>query len=100
MALPYIVKQPGETRLVIVDFKSKMSSGETVVSVDSTNTDPAGLTFASETELVQSASVLVSGGSAPSRTDIDYNSYKMTMTITTSAGQILEEETEIRVKEV
>ena len=95
-----ITKQPNETHLITFDFKKKMVTGELILTVDSTATDPAGITFGNTPTInPNNVQVLVSGGVAPSRDDIAQTPYKLTMLVTTDAGQILEEDITLNIEE-
>lgn len=87
-----IRKQVGETRLVTMEFGNKMATGETITSVDSYVSDPAGLTFANAVvdATGQKVNVLISGGVIPDREDCNEKEYKVTITVSTDANQILE----------
>lgn len=93
-------KQPDETRLFNFDFKPKMETGETILSVDSTVTDPAGITFGTTTINAQNVEILVSGGTGAISTEIEYNTYKLTVIVTTSLGQILELDVLLNIKDI
>jgi hypothetical protein len=104
MATTVLTKQPGETRLLNMDFSHKMTTGELILSVDSVTGTLAGaanadLTFSALTTNVQAAQFLVAGGLVPDRTDINYQDYKVTVVVTTDYGQILEEDGTLRVQE-
>jgi len=104
-----ITKQPGETRLVSMDFSNKMQTGETIVSVDNIaqqiyvengpDLPTTDLTFSGQAFSGQVAQCLVSGGQIPTRDDIPECDYKVTFTVTTSNGQILENDGILKVKE-
>lgn len=99
MAKP-IYKQPSETILIVFDFSSKMVAQETISAVSSTDTSPVGIVFGnSPTINAQNVYILISGGVAPSREDIDSSPYKLTMIVTTSLGQILEEDITLNIRE-
>lgn len=107
MALSKIIisKQPGETRLVSMDFSNKMVATETIVSIDSVTQSLANggattdLVFSGETVSDQTAQFLVSGGDIPARADIPECDYKVTVTVTTSLSQVLENDGILKVKE-
>lgn len=92
-------KQPSEDRLFDMYFDNKMRTGETITSIDSTVSTPAGITFLSQSFSGQVVQLLVSAGDPPDRGDLDYNQYKITVTVTTSANQILENEGFLNIKE-
>ncbi len=107
MALSKITinKQPGETRLVSMDFSNKMATAETIVSIDNVTQSLADgsaiadLIFSGQTINGQIAQFLVAGGSIPDRADIQQCDYKVTVTITTDAAQILENDGILKIKE-
>jgi hypothetical protein len=92
-------KQPNETRLFDMYFDNKMRTGETIVSVDSTVSSPAGIVFNSTSFSGQIVQLLISAGDPPDRGDLNYNQYKITVTVTTSAGQVLENEGYLNVQD-
>ena len=92
-------KQPSEERLFDFYFDNKMRTGETILSVDSVVSDPAGITFISTSFSGQVVQLLVAGGVNPDRGDLDYTKYKITVTVSTSASQVLENEGFLHVKE-
>lgn len=95
-----ITKQPSETHLVEFDFSDKMITGETIVSMDSAVSAPLGIVFGNSPSIVDHrVYILISGGVAPSRYDIDQAPYKLTMIVTTSVGQILEEDITLNIQE-
>lgn len=104
-----IQKQPGETRLVSMEFDNKMDAAEIMVSIDSVDqvvsdgksgwAVTTDLTFSGQTISGQIAQFLVSGGEIPDRPDINECDYKITVTITTDLGQILENDGILKIKE-
>lgn len=100
-----ISKQPGETRLVSMDFSNKMATGEIVVSIDTITQlladggTTSDLVFSGQTINAQVAQFLVSGGTIPDRSDIQECDYKVTVKITTDLGQILENDGILKIKE-
>ena len=104
-----IQKQPGETRLVSMEFTNKMDSAETIVSIDSiqqflydadgADAPTSDLVFTGQTINGQIAQFLVSGGSIPDRADIQECDYKVTVTVTTDIGQILENDGILKIRE-
>lgn len=107
MALSKVIipKQPGETRLVTMSFSNKMVTGELITAINSitqTLADGSATTDLEFTDSIysgQSAQFLVSGGVIPSRPDITYTDYKVTVTVTTDDGQILENDGILKVQE-
>jgi hypothetical protein len=95
-----ITKQPNETHLITFDFSKKMGSTETISSVNSNVSDPGGITFGSPIINAQNVNILISGGVAPSRYDVDTAPYKLTMIVTTDIGQILEEDITLNIQEI
>jgi len=102
-----VSKQPGETRLVSMDFSNKMADDEVIVTIDDVAqslTDggvTTDLTITGEVISVsgQIAQFLVAGGIIPTRPDIKETSYKITVTVTTDADQVLENDGLLLVKE-
>lgn len=80
-----LYKQPSESRIYTMDFSANMSSGETLVAVTSFTVSPAGLTYTSATPSGQVVAMRLSGGT-------DDVQYKITVVVTTSAGNTLENE--------
>lgn len=100
MATKPLEKQPSETHLITFDFSSKMSSAEIISSMDSNVSDPADVTFdVTPTVNTQTVDVLISGGVAPSRSDVAYTPYKLTMIVTTDIGQVLEKDISLNVQD-
>lgn len=93
-------KQPSETRLFKFDLKSKMETGETIVTVDSTVSDPVGITYGTNTINAQDVEILVSGGTGAVSSEIEFNTYKLTVTVTTSTGQVLELDVLLNIKDI
>lgn len=104
-----IQKQPGETKRVSMDFSNKMITGEVILSIDNiaqTLYEPEGtdqpttdLVFSGQSISGQVAQFLVAGGNIPTRSDIKEQDYKVTVTVTTDNGQILENDGILKVKE-
>jgi hypothetical protein len=98
-------KQPGESRLLSMPFDNKMVSGEIITAINSvTQTLADGgatsdLTFSGQVFAGQIAQMLIAGGTIPNRDDIQFCDYKVTVTITTDLGQILENDGILKVKE-
>ena len=93
LATNVLEKQPSETRLMTMDFSASMSAGEVIASIDSITTAPPGITFGTETMGTKSVSVLISSG-------INKKKYKIQIIVTTSLGQILENEGYLLIKEI
>ena len=99
-----LYKQPGETRLLSMDFSNKMTTGEVISSVDSISATHYGevntdLTFGNLTANAQQADFTVAGGIVPVREDINYCDYKVTVSVTTDLGQVLENDGMLRVQD-
>lgn len=92
-------KQPSEERLFDMYFDNKMRTGEAITSVDSVVSEPAGIVFSSTSFSGQIVQLLVAGGLPPDRGDLDYTKYKITVTVTTDASQVLENEGFLHIKE-
>lgn len=95
-----IKKQPSETLLVNFTFAKKMATAELIVSVDSSTSYPADITFGAPVINPQTSDILISGGNAPTRTDVDFTPYKITMIVTTDAGQVLEQDLDVNVQDI
>ena len=83
--LTTLTKQPDEVRLFGMDFSNKMVKNEVIMSVDSTESSPAGITFTGTTIDSQIVNILCTGGTEKKK-------YKITVKITTGTGQSLENE--------
>lgn len=84
MAINVLQKEVGETRLISMPFTNKMSSSESIVSVDRVVVEPtADLVVTLDSVNSKNVLLLVSGGTSGVR----YNIY---VKLTSSAGQILE----------
>lgn len=99
-----LYKQPGETRLLSMDFSNKMVTGELISTVDSISATVMGeantdLTFDNLTANGQQADFTVAGGVIPTREDIDYCDYKVSVTVTTDAAQVLVNDGMLRVQD-
>lgn len=89
-------KQPSETRIFGMSFKNKLrSTSETIVSLDTISVYPndATLTVANHSIGVDIANIQVSAGTTG-------RTYKITVIITTSDGQILENEGFLDVSDI
>lgn len=94
MAAQTLIKQPGESRLYSMDFSGLLAAGETLASVDSVVDSPVGVTFdGSPVASGVYAQQRISGGTSGIK-------YKVTMTVTTSAGNVLEGEGVLQVKDL
>ena len=90
-----VYKQPAEERLVSMTFQNKMADNENINGIDSIVATLNGnatvdLTFANQTWSGDEVQFLISGGNIPTREDINYCDYKVTVTVTTDLGQTLE----------
>lgn len=94
-----LYKQPGESRLFDMSFANKMRDGETIVSIDSITAVPGDLSFSGSVYSGQIVQTLISGGTIPSRVDTPEESYIVTFVVTTSSGQVLENEGILIVRE-
>lgn len=98
-------KQPGETRLFSMDFSNKMVSNEAIVSIDNISQILANgdattdLVFTNQSFSAQVVQFLIAGGEIPARKDINECDYKVTVTVTTDAGQVLENDGILKIKE-
>lgn len=92
-------KQPSEARLFDMYFDNKMRTGELIVSIDGVVSDPVGISFDGQSFSGQIVQLLVSAGDPPDRGDLPYNQYKITVTVTTDAGQVLENEGFLNIQE-
>lgn len=99
-------KQPGETILITTDFSEKMVTGETIASIDSTaqaladGSSTNDLTISGAVISGQTVEFLAAGGTIPNRIDVNEKDYKVTITVTTSASQVLENDESLKVKEL
>lgn len=87
-----LTKQSSESRVYSMDFSANMQPAETVVSVDSFTVTPAGLTYTSATPSGQTAVMRLSGG-------VSVTQYKVTLVVTTSEGNVLEDDGYLLVKD-
>lgn len=84
MAINVLQKEVGETRLISMPFTNKMSSSESIVSVDRVVVEPtADLVVTLDSVNSKNVLLLVSGGTSGVR-------YEIYVKLTSSAGQILE----------
>lgn len=89
-----LIKQPSESRLYELDFAPLMVSGEIISSVGSFVATPTGLTLDTATNIgAKKIQKRVSGGAVNVL-------YKLTAVVTTSAGNILEGDGYLQVKEL
>lgn len=84
MAINVLQKEVGETRLISMPFTNKMSSSESIVSVDRVVVEPtADLVVTLDSVNGKNVLLLVSGGTSGVR-------YEIFVKLTSSVGQILE----------
>ena len=91
-----LTKQPSESRLMTMEFDNKMSKTELILTMDSVTSTPSGVgapTFDAGTVKSQSVDIMISGGTTDKK-------YKITMIVTTDAGQVIENEGYLKVREV
>lgn len=94
MGIPTLVKQPTESRLYTFEFAANLVEGETIASVDSVTVAPSGLTLNGPASFAGTkAFQRIEGG-------LDGTVYKVTIRITTSAGNVLEGEGNLRVQDI
>lgn len=94
MSLAVLEKDPDETIDYVIDWTRRLNAaGGTTVTVSSaSHTVDAGITMVSESTTDSTTSVRLSGGS-------DGNQYKVEVLMTTSGGEIVQEEFYISVVE-
>lgn len=94
MKLGTFTKQPRERISRSVFYTEALDEGDEIATVDSVTVEPAGEMTATP--------VLVSGDRVRIWTQggIDGAAYKVTITITTQFGEILEDELTVKVKEL
>lgn len=80
-----LTKRPAESRIYNMDFAGKMEAGETIAGVSSWTSSPDGLTVGSAAYSGQVAQARLSGGT-------DGVKYLQTVVVTTSAGNTLQAE--------
>lgn len=88
-----LIKQPSESRLFSMDFSPLLSPGESVDSVTSVTASPAGLTLSGNAVRGVFAEVRAAGGTDSTR-------YKVTFVVVSSAGNTLESEGVLLVKDL
>lgn len=91
MALTVLDKQPAESKIFQMDFSANMAEAETVASVTSVVATPSGLTIGTPAPSGKTAQVRISSGTTGAR-------YKVTFTVQTSAGNTLEGDGYLNVK--
>lgn len=97
MSTPTLIKQPSESRLYTMDFAANCAVGETISSVTSfaadTPTGATALTVGGASCSGTTASARISGGT-------DGKQYKVTVLVLTSAGNTLEGEGILQVRDL
>lgn len=90
-----LVKQPSESRLYGINFSAQLASGETISSITSVAALPTGLTLSAQSISADAKSALVriAGGTAAA-------SHKVTAVVVTSAGNTLEGEGILLIKQL
>lgn len=91
--VPKLIKQPSESRLYTFDFAANMGASESIVSVDSFTAAPSGLTLGSAAISGKRVQNRISGGTANTN-------YKITVVVTTDAGNTLEGEANLFVRDI
>lgn len=92
MRPPTVYKQVGEARVMTFDFGSKMNTSDTVTAVVGGALDsPVGITVSAPTITGNKVSALISGGS------ITNTPYRISCRVTTSQGETLELDVNVRV---
>lgn len=94
MSTQTLIKQPSESRLYTMEFAANLASGETLTSVSSVTASPSGLDL--------SATPSVSGTKAQQRiaSGTAGVQYKVTFVVVTSAGNTLEGEGYLTVRQL
>ena len=94
MGTPSLVKQPAENRLYSMEFAPLLAHGETIASVSSVVSSPAGLTAVGAPAVsTTQAQQRFSGGTAGV-------TYKVTFVVVTSASNTLEGEGNLVVRDI
>lgn len=100
MTLPIRTKQPAEVRLFDMDFRAVLRDGGSIASVSSATAANQGnvigsaeLTVGSTSYSGTKAQVWLSGGT-------DLEDYQVTITVTTAAGETLEGDGMLQVREL
>lgn len=93
MKLGNITKQPAESRWVSVRYDDDLDDGDEVSSVLACTADPSGLSVTPVLATIDRVRVFIEGGD-------DGATYKITLRVATSGGEILEDELVCKVKEI
>ncbi len=94
-------KQPGEAIIYTMDFTDALKTGDTVSSVSApVVTDISATPDQVTVPTVSSVSTSSTGVSFKLSGGIDRQTYKATASVTTIAGEILEHEFKLRVREL
>jgi hypothetical protein len=91
MKLGQFIKQPGERESYTVNYENDLTEGDNVMTAAVTVT-PVGMTVDPVNVFDPRVRFWASGG-------INGVSYKVTLTVTTADGRVLEDEVTIKVKE-
>lgn len=101
-----ITKQPSEVKLCSMSFANKMTGAEeifSIVSIEqsylSSGVTSIDLDFTNQTFSGMVAQFLVGGGVVPARNDKKETDYKVTVKVTTTFNQELENDGILKVKE-
>lgn len=90
--LPTLEKQPTESLLYDMDFVGRLEDGETLTAVSAVTGSPSGLTIGTASYSGTRAQFRISGGTSGT-------TYKITVTVTTSASNTLEGEGNLFVRD-
>ena len=91
--IPKLLKQPAESRLYAMDFSANMAAADTISSITSVTATPTGLTLGTAAVSGQRVQFRISSGTGGTQ-------YKITVVIVTSAGDTLETEGYLEVKDL
>jgi hypothetical protein len=93
MKLGQVTKQPRETESYTLEYEADLNIGGELIGVTVSSVEPAGL-------IINPAFVVDSRVRFYARGGDDGVTYKTTFTVTTADGRILEDEVNIKVKEL
>lgn len=91
--IPKLIKQPSESRLYTFDFSANMGTSESITSVSSFTVAPAGPVLGTPTFSGKRVQNRISGGTANTN-------YKITVVVATDAGNTLEGEANLFVRDI
>ena len=91
--IPFGEKQPNESRLYTFDFTANLADPETITGVTGFAADTAGLTIGTPVFQGKMVQCRISGG-------VSGVQYRLTVTVTTSDGNVLEGEADLFIREV